>query len=333
MTSDTTPRGEAFGLTPASGNQAYKAFDNNSSTFYAETNLSSGSGAYVGYDFKKLVNIKKIDVIYYNLPSTAVAKVQYYNSDNDTWVDASDELTILANGVLQSFNINTDAKSTKWRLYKVSSAYSGGDRFPICTLQFYSSQESECITENQSAMSLIGLNNYCANTLLADADWLEGICNSTYFESVLNVKVPTMTSNTTPSGEVIAIPIRSGYETAAFRVYDGDNSSWGSSGNGNADVGKRFVLGYHFTSQVSIRKATLFNSNSGYFGRTFKLAYSDDGVTWFESDESVLLDSAIVYSLNFADYGEHTYWGMSDVTQGIGYSILYEAQMYGRADV
>lgn len=189
------------------------------------------------------------------------------------------------------------------------------------------------ICGNQSAMSYIGLNDYCANTLLADADWLDGICDSVYFESVLNVKVPTMTSNTTPSGEVIAIPIRSGFETTAFRVYDGDNSSWGSSGNGNADVGKRFVLGYHFTSQVSIRKATLFNSNSGYFGRTFKLAYSDDGVTWFESDESVLLDSAIVYSLNFADYGEHTYWGMSDVTQGIGYSILYEAQMYGRADV
>ena len=56
------------------------------------------------------------------------------------------------------------------------------------------------ITSNQSAMSYIGLNNYCANTLLGDADWLTAIANSTYKESVLNVKVPTMTSATTPSG-------------------------------------------------------------------------------------------------------------------------------------
>ena len=337
MTSDTTPRGEAFGLTPASGNQAYKAFDNNSSTFYAETNLSSGSGAYVGYDFKKLVNIKKIDVIYYNLPSTAVAKVQYYNSDNDTWVDASDELTILANGVLQSFNINTDAKSTKWRLYKVSSAYSGGDRFPICTLQFYSSQESECITENQSAMSYIGLNNYCANTLLADSDWLDGIANSTYMESVLNVKVPAMTSDTTPSGVCSASSVHSGYtEKKAYMAFDNnktEGNGWWSNASTNQYVQYDFgtakhiykfnIIPEYISSHLRVKNYKIQGSNNGS-------SFTDLFTGIFSSDSSQYQDHFNILTTN----GSYRYYRCLVVDN---YSTLScavcELQFYGREDV
>ena len=38
------------------------------------------------------------------------------------------------------------------------------------------------ITANQSAMSYIGLNDYCADALLANSTWLNAIGNSTYFE-------------------------------------------------------------------------------------------------------------------------------------------------------
>ena len=52
------------------------------------------------------------------------------------------------------------------------------------------------VCSNESAMTYIGLNDYCANKLLADSTWCTAICNSTYFEKVLNKCVPSLTSNT-----------------------------------------------------------------------------------------------------------------------------------------
>ena len=52
------------------------------------------------------------------------------------------------------------------------------------------------VCSNESAMTYIGLNDYCANKLLADSTWIEAICNSAYLEKVLNKCVPSLTSNT-----------------------------------------------------------------------------------------------------------------------------------------
>ena len=50
------------------------------------------------------------------------------------------------------------------------------------------------VCADSTAMTDIGANNYCADTLLDDADWLDAICNSTYIDSVLNVKIPTLSA-------------------------------------------------------------------------------------------------------------------------------------------
>ena len=88
------------------------------------------------------------------------------------------------------------------------------------------------ICADSTAMTDIGANNYAADTLLADATWCAASCNSTYFESVLNVKVPTMTSNTTPSGYVASA---SGYESGydPFKAFDGTGTLPGWNGNSN----------------------------------------------------------------------------------------------------
>lgn len=78
------------------------------------------------------------------------------------------------------------------------------------------------ICANQTAMSYIGLNNYCANTLLADSDWRNGIANSQYYDSVLIAHIPTMTSNTTPSGTASATSVYSGFE--AYKSFNKDDS-------------------------------------------------------------------------------------------------------------
>ena len=132
------------------------------------------------------------------------------------------------------------------------------------------------VCANQTAMGYIGNNNYCANKLLANSTWLNAICNSTYFESVLNVKVPTMTSNTTPSGNVIADYAQSGYD--AYHAFDGnDNTFWNTYGSANPAAGH--WIGYSFTRAVCVRMVTILGRyNEPYNSiKDYKIQGSNDG--------------------------------------------------------
>lgn len=100
------------------------------------------------------------------------------------------------------------------------------------------------VCANGNAMTYIGTNNYCANKLLANSTWLNAICNSAYFESVLNVKVPTMTSNTTPSG----IASASREEWYAYYAFNGNSNDRWVSGQGFQND----YVGYEFTNDVTI---------------------------------------------------------------------------------
>ena len=103
------------------------------------------------------------------------------------------------------------------------------------------------ISASENAMTYIGLNNYCANTLLADlANWMPAICNSQYFERVLNVKVPVMTSNTAPSGEC------SGFGDTTYYIFDGNENTSCNVGNS----GNNFEVHYYFPTKVKIFKTT-----------------------------------------------------------------------------
>ena len=84
---------------------------------------------------------------------------------------------------------------------------------------------ANAVVANSTAMGYIGNNDYCADKLLSDSTWLTAICNSTYFESVLNVKVPTMTSNTTPSGACSAKTVRTPGATDAWKAFDNNDTT------------------------------------------------------------------------------------------------------------
>lgn len=140
-------------------------------------------------------------------------------------------------------------------------------------------------TSDSTAMSYIGLNNYCANTLLADADWLTAIANSTYKESVLNVKVPTMTGYNTPSGLVFCNSENYGASgRQAWKAFDSDTSTssiWmGSAGS---------YCGYDFERTVKIyvchANASSATSTSGTFGGLFESSTDND--TWNAFNEEI----------------------------------------------
>lgn len=107
------------------------------------------------------------------------------------------------------------------------------------------------ICSDSNAMADIGMNNYAANTLLADETWCKAIGSSAYFASVLNVSVPVMTSDTQPYGTVTYSSQVSPYY--GFYAFDQANSQ------GWCDTGYRYSvdswIAYEFPSAVKIYKA------------------------------------------------------------------------------
>ena len=127
------------------------------------------------------------------------------------------------------------------------------------------------VCANSTAMTYIGANNYCADTLLSDNTWLNAISNSTYFESVLNVKVPTMTSNTTPSGVCTADSSSSG-ASAPYTSFDGvltsTSASYGAPAPNNSYTSH---WGYEFDSMCKIWKANIYLWGGTNYSFTYKI--------------------------------------------------------------
>lgn len=137
------------------------------------------------------------------------------------------------------------------------------------------------VCANQTAMVYIGNNDYCADKLLANSTWLNAICNSTYFESVLNVKVPTMISNTAPSGVASA----SEEDQPAYYAFDNNSGTyWSAHTSGDSYVQ------YDFTSQKDIYMWE-YTGTSLYLPTKIVLKGSNDGTT-FEDIDTVQPSSA-----------------------------------------
>jgi hypothetical protein len=244
MTSDTTPSGRVLYSGSPSGHEAWQAFDKNEAqdgTSNWEKTFSSGD--YIGYTFTEPVCVSSFRLVnpYWN--STVQQrciknfKLQVSN-DGNTWTDIE---SYTNEQVLEKvFAVNNSDSYTSYRLY-ITSNY-GNSYVSVVELQFY----SDSITTSATAMSYIGLNNYCANTLLADSTWCNAICNSEYFESVLNVKVPVMTSATTPEGEAFAESTLSA-DYPAWKAFDRTGNPW-ISGNGHINS----WIGYAFTMEINL---------------------------------------------------------------------------------
>lgn len=194
------------------------------------------------------------------------------------------------------------------------------------------------ICADSTAMTDIGANNYAADTLLADSTWCTAICNSTYFESVLNVKVPTMTSNTTPSG---IASCDNTYGPDAYKAFDGVvsmTSEWASNGLNSKVI-------YKFTDAVQVSRVRLqcaANANQNEV-QTFKVQYSDDGSAFYDASSQLTFVTSVPSTAQdkeyiLLSYGKHLYWAILAISPMSGAIPSYvirvsEAQFYGRVDV
>lgn len=193
---------------------------------------------------------------------------------------------------------------------------------------------SSSITADASAMSYIGLNDYCADTLLADTTWRGAICSSTYFENVLNVKIPTMTSATAPSGEVTGSTSYPGFDI------------WGCvSGRSGTQGSTLFAQGtkywqYEFDAPVACCLFTVSELgdsaqiNPSAMFSSAKIQGSNDGSTFTDLYTiSQTPASGSKYDHNFANATKYKYYRLEDITGS--YSAYIELgkllNFYGRA--
>ena len=347
MLTNISPSGEAFASSQQSSSvAAYKAFDKDDATWWYPT--ANANTNYIGYKFENATKVVRVIAKFGSYGTFSAKTFTIQGSNNGTDWDNIDTLTVPSHSGtttdVESFTkiINPSNSYKYYRLYTTDILYVSSTYVAeLIDLQFYSSNEVECVTDNQSAMSYIGLNNYCANTLLADGNWNDGICNSAYFENVLNVKVPTMTSNTQPSGECLKSTERSGY--GAYKAFDNNDSTEWESNLSNVTQGE--YVGYKFTSNVKIYKAYIISKSIAQdaITQTLCVEKSSNGTTWntLKDDISVSLPTGtstinyIALSQNFAYSGNGVKYFrllMKNATSAMRFTIC-TLQLYGREDV
>jgi hypothetical protein len=187
------------------------------------------------------------------------------------------------------------------------------------------------VCANQTAMGYIGNNDYCADALTADTTWLVAICNSAYMESVLNVKVPTMTSNTTPSGEAFTTSVYSYYEPYMAFNNAGTSTFW----HANNTTYEPYI-GYMFTQEICVRYFEFATpADTSRIPTKVVLMGSDDGSSWTNIMETTDISStarainkikANTNNTSFKYYALKFVLGASSN----GYTDTYYVQFYGR---
>lgn len=193
------------------------------------------------------------------------------------------------------------------------------------------------ICADELAMNYIGENNYCADVLLADSTWNNAICNSTYFEEVLNGLVPAMTSNTTPSGVVSASNYDSGYEP--YKAFDGNNNTfWYYSLASGSSISASIT--YDFGSDTKIYKAYIKAERATGVDKnyTFRVQGSADGVNYsnLTEDTTIVLGATDIskeVQIIIPTPSMYRYYRVLASSNFKAIAVIRTVQFYGRLDL
>ena len=181
------------------------------------------------------------------------------------------------------------------------------------------------ICSNESAMTYIGLNDYCANKLLADSTWLETICSTeeTLLKKVLKVFVPTLTSNTGSDGGVASASSEYDSHRKVYMAFDdATGSSWCSR---TQNVGE--WIQYDFKKNVKISYMVLKEADSLRFSE-MKISGSNDNGANFTDIITITTTSKDVEKAFINNEAYQIYRLTSTKTKS--YTAILDLQFYGR---
>lgn len=139
MTSNTAPYGEAIVSSNVSGSEAYKAFDNDLTTFAGTASAAGQQNTYIGYHFVNPVCVKRFKAYLYNGAGQNGKIICQGSNDGSTWVDLTEEIDL---GITSSDKvwINSDVDNDDYYLYYrifTSQSSTTAGRFWYGFLQFY----------------------------------------------------------------------------------------------------------------------------------------------------------------------------------------------------
>ena len=182
---------------------------------------------------------------------------------------------------------------------------------------------------------IMGADNYIFDTLwAASSKWRYEIYrydkDTNY---MLNVKVPIMTSNTTPSGTLSASSVRS-TTYAAWKAFDGDESTLYLA---NQQIAKNATasawLKYDWGTTKRIL-ACYYTDDDNTEIQWMKVAYSDDNSTYTD-----ITSQEAVYNQQWQTTSAHRYWRMQTRQKNISSSStlwcprIHTCQFLGRENV
>ena len=189
--------------------------------------------------------------------------------------------------------------------------------------------EEGCASE--TFMTYLGASTYVDSTVLNSDSWVTNICSSDYFKSVLIDKIPTMTSNTTPSGKASASSVLPGTTWDAWQAFGSDNIPWHSA-NGSI----QWIM-YKFEKPICVKKVYICNDLTVAGGS--KVTYiqaSNDGSTWTNLSSAFdcgNIGASTNLTLNNKEYYQYyrLYSTESNYFDGYGhYLVVNILQFYGR---
>ena len=177
---------------------------------------------------------------------------------------------------------------------------------------------------DETAMTYIGLNDYCANKLLANSTWFEAICNSPYFKKVLNVEVPAMKDNTTRADGVTPSGVCSNSDGSsnAYLAFDGQSTESDIINQ----VGAYFQ--YKFVKPVRVNKVI----TNGLAPEKYRIQASKNGTTDWVNLSDEIIGNRSEQKFNVSNNEYYNYYRIYESTKITSntYTWVYHIQFYGR---
>ncbi len=297
-----------FASKEESGNEAWKAFNGNLSGAYGTYWCDDDNvPAYIGYDFRKSINVKTIRYMNYSAGVDGIytCKIQYcFDGDDYTkessWHDTIDGIFTGARNVnWQTIKINDTTKARYWRLYIMTN---GGSRWTaVRELQI---DFEEKIKVNDSGNS--GEN-----------------------------EVQTIPLQTTSNSRIFASKEQSGNE--AWKAFNGDLSGTYGTYWCDDDSAPAYI-GYNFGKNVNIESIEFMNYSSGIDGiYTCKLQYCYGGddytkeSSWHDTIDGIFTGARNVnwQTIKINDTTKAQYWRLYIMTNGGSkWTAVRELQFY-----
>lgn len=131
---------------------------------------------------------------------------------------------------------------------------------------------------DETFMTYLGQSPYVDGTVLNSDLWVNAICNSEFFELVITKLIPTMTSNTEPSG--IASASSEYTNEPAWKAFDSNETTSWSCGD-NTGAGE--YVQFDFEKTVTVKKIYfMLRGQASHWGRstTYIIQGSNDSNSW-----------------------------------------------------